>query len=157
MRLQKSSLNSSELNMTPMIDIVFLLISFFTLVINFSQTEQHERVQLPKSELAQPPDSMPSEPLTLQVSSTNEIFLGLTTCFQDDLFRTGKGEPFSKALRDELRVLAAISRVDPKAVTIIIRADENVRAGFIQNLIMSCQKQGLENFILRAKQARYDD
>ncbi|MDO5580733.1 MAG: biopolymer transporter ExbD [Planctomycetia bacterium] len=157
MQLQKSSLKPSELNMTPMIDIVFLLISFFTLVINFSQSEQHERVQLPKSELAQPPDTMPSEPLTLQVSDTDEIFLGSTVCFLDDLSRTGMGEPFSKALRDELRVLAAISRVDPNAVSVIIRADENVRAGFIQKLIISCQKQGLENFILRAKQARYED
>ncbi len=143
--------------MTPMIDIVFLLISFFTLVINFSQTEQHEQVSLPKSELAQPPDTMPSEPMTLQITSKQEIFMGLTRCYLDDKGSLGGGKPFSSILRQELQVLAAISRVEPKDITVILRADENVRGEYIKRIIQSCQNQGMENFILRARQARYED
>ena len=56
-----STLKPAEMNMTSMIDIVFLLISFFTLVMNFSQTEVNEEVQLPLSELAQPPEEADPE------------------------------------------------------------------------------------------------
>ena len=40
--------------MTPMIDMTFNLIAFFMLLINFSQSEQNDRVILPVSELAKP-------------------------------------------------------------------------------------------------------
>ena len=40
-----------------MIDMTFQLIAFFMLVINFSDVEQDQRVQLPASELAKPPTS----------------------------------------------------------------------------------------------------
>ncbi len=146
----------AELNMTPMIDIVFLLMTFFTLVINFSQTEQHEQVTLPRSELAQPPEGTVKEPLTLQVASAGEIFIGSTVCFLDDRETSGKGKPFSQALKDELRIFSVFNNTAPKDVTVIIRADEQTRAGFIQRLIQCCQAQGLEGFNLRAKQGNYD-
>lgn len=142
--------------MTPMIDIVFLLMSFFTLVINFSQSEQHEQVTLPMSELAQPPEGTLSEPMTLQVAATGEIFLGRVGCFLDDQKTSGTGKPFSQALKDELRIFSVFNNTKPSDVTVIIRADENTRAGFIQRLIQSCQAQGLEVFNLRARQGNYD-
>ena len=73
MRLRKLSLAPCEPNMTPMIDIVFLLITFFTLVINFSQSESNDRIHLPASELAQPPEEMPAEPMTIQISEDGQI------------------------------------------------------------------------------------
>lgn len=155
-RKRNSTMESAELNMTPMIDIVFLLMSFFTLVINFSQTEQHEQVTLPMSELAQPPEGTLSEPMTLQVASTGEIFLGTIGCFLDDQKTAGNGKPFSQALKDELRIFSVFNNTKPSDVTVIIRADENTRAGFIQRLIQSCQAQGLETFNLRARQGNYE-
>lgn len=156
MKRKISSLSPGSLNMTPMIDIVFLLISFFTLVINFSKTEQHENVLLPKSELAQPPESLPGEILTFQIARTDDIYIGSIVSYLDDTPKAG-GIPFSKALRDELRVIRAITRTEPGGVTAVIRADENVRTGFVQRLIAQCQDQGMETFVLRARQARYDE
>ena len=38
-----------ELDYTPMIDMTFQLIAFFMILINFSDAEQDQRVQLPSS------------------------------------------------------------------------------------------------------------
>ena len=45
-----------EGDLTPMIDMTFQLIAFFMVLINFSQSEQDERIMLPQSVLAKPPD-----------------------------------------------------------------------------------------------------
>ena len=156
MKRNISKLSPGSLNMTPMIDIVFLLISFFTLVINFSKAEQHEGVLLPKSELAQPPETIPGELLTFQVTQDDEIFIGTAMSYLDDTPKT-RGVPFSKALHDELRVIRAVTRTEPAGVTAVIRADENVRTGFVQRLIAQCQEQGMETFVLRARQVRYEE
>ncbi|MDO5553558.1 MAG: biopolymer transporter ExbD [Planctomycetia bacterium] len=156
MRRVTLSLTPAELNMTPMIDIVFLLITFFTLVINFSQAEQDERVMLPLSELAQPPESASADLFTVQVTAGYEVLLGTHTCYLDSMpmgVPTTRA-PFSKALNSELRVLEGVSRTMPKDVTLVIRADENVTAGFVERLIMACQEQGIESYVLRARQGK---
>ena len=40
------------MDMTPMIDVTFQLIAFFMFVLNFSEVDQDQRVNLPSSELA---------------------------------------------------------------------------------------------------------
>ena len=44
------------MDMTPMIDVTFQLIAFFMFVLNFSEVDQDQRINLPSSELARPPD-----------------------------------------------------------------------------------------------------
>ncbi len=139
-------------NMTPMIDVVFLLISFFTLVMNFSQAERNEEITLPNSELAQPPDAAPPEMITLQVMADRSIFIGTKKCGveQGELRATS----LSEAIRSELDVLHTLRRVDPKDVTIVIRGDADVDVGYVQKAISVCQDRGADNFILRARQVR---
>ncbi len=149
----RSQLKPAETNLTSMIDVVFLLISFFTLVMNFSQAEQNEEVALPKSELAQPPEASPPEQITIQVLADRKISLGNVGCSideSDDLNATS----FAEVLREELRVLNVVRRVQPQDVTIIVRADENAETGFVQRVISACQLQKLDSFVLRARQDR---
>ena len=54
---QNSHRESAESDMTPMIDMAFQLIAFFMVLINFSEADQNERIHLPSSELAKPPDA----------------------------------------------------------------------------------------------------
>ncbi len=57
MRMRKRA--ESEIlegDLTPMIDMTFQLIAFFMVLINFSQTEADQRILLPESVLAKPPD-----------------------------------------------------------------------------------------------------
>ncbi len=151
-RRSLTKLKPAEPNMTSMIDVVFLLISFFTLVMNFSQAEQNEEIALPKSELAQPPDASPPEMITLQIASDRTIFVGNRACGveNDDYSSTS----LAAALRDELDVLHLVRRVEPKDVTIVIRGDSDVEVGYVQRVIGVCQSVGADTFTLRARQSR---
>ena len=44
----------TDIDMTPMIDVTFQLITFFIFTLNFSNAVQDDRVQLPLSQLAKP-------------------------------------------------------------------------------------------------------
>ena len=49
MRVKSEKPDMAEGDLTPMIDMVFQLIAFFMVLINFAQTESNERVVLPSS------------------------------------------------------------------------------------------------------------
>ena len=55
MKMRKIEMGFTEPDMTPMIDIVFQLLTFFMIAINFENTKADERVKLPKDSLAKPP------------------------------------------------------------------------------------------------------
>ncbi len=55
------SSEQTTLNLTPMIDIVFLLIIFFMVGTQFTKSERHFDVQLPTVSDAQPLTSLPDE------------------------------------------------------------------------------------------------
>src|SRR3970040_3129983 len=64
---------TAEMDMTPMIDVTFQLIAFFMFVLNFSEVDQDQRVNLPASELAKPPDAPYAQPLTVQMTADETI------------------------------------------------------------------------------------
>ena len=129
-------------DLTPMIDIVFQLIAFFMVIINFTETEQNENVKLPSSVLARPPDVPHTTPLTLQLGKSGEIYFSGHEVTLEGL---------TQALQDERNYMQYINK-NPSDATIIIRADEDAKAGLVQELITTCQEVGFENFVLRAKQ-----
>lgn len=55
MKFKPANVSVPEIDMTPMIDIVFQLITFFMVITNFDQNEADERVTLPRDQLAKPP------------------------------------------------------------------------------------------------------
>ena len=57
MRIKKVKSAIHEGDLTPMIDMTFQLIAFFMVLINFTQSEQDQRIQLPESTLAKPPEA----------------------------------------------------------------------------------------------------
>ncbi len=60
--------------MTPMIDVTFQLIAFFMFVLNYTEVDQDQRINLPSSELARPPEVAYEEPLTIQLAGDEKIY-----------------------------------------------------------------------------------
>ncbi len=147
----RSTLKSAQPNMTSMIDVVFLLISFFTLVMNFSQQEQHEEIELPKSELAQPPEVADAEQITVQALANGTLIVGSQKCAIENT--DYKTTTFGAVLTEELNWRKTIRQVMPNDVTMIIRGDGAAETGFIQEVIAACQALGTDSFVLRARQA----
>ncbi|MBL9124507.1 MAG: biopolymer transporter ExbD [Planctomycetaceae bacterium] len=142
MRFPTKSSKAAEGDMTPMIDMTFQLIAFFMVLINFSDAEQNERITLPLSSLAKPPDAPADTPLTLQLTREG------TVLFAGDEVPLAGIKPF---LLREKEVLTRTDR-NPAEATVIIRADAATKTGVVQELIRSCQETGFEKFTLRAKQ-----
>ncbi|TSA08111.1 MAG: biopolymer transporter ExbD, partial [Planctomycetaceae bacterium] len=64
---------NTDIDMTPMIDMTFQLIAFFMFVINFTEAEQDERIQLPSSQLAKPTEGTIETPITLQLTNSGLV------------------------------------------------------------------------------------
>jgi len=132
-------------DLTPMIDMTFQLIAFFMLVINFSDVEQDQRVKLPASELAKPPEAPYQQPLTIQLTKNDRfIYAGKELTKLADL---------RSALLRETQIIKRLTSKKLSDVTVIIRADENAKTGLVQEIIEVCQGLQFEKFALRGRQS----
>jgi biopolymer transport protein ExbD len=145
MRYEKKGQSGiQEGDMTPMIDMTFQLIAFFMVLVNFAEVDQNERIRLPRSELAKPPDAPVQQPITLQLTKKGTVLMGGEE-------RTIPG--VKPLLLREKQVLEAMPGKSYRDATIIIRADRTAKTGKVQELIKACQETGFEKFALRAKQS----
>lgn len=142
MRVKNQKVDLHEGDLTPMIDMVFQLIAFFMVLINFSQTEANDIVKLPSSTLVRPAEQPLEFPIILHVGQTGTIVLGGEELTLQTL------RPY---LSQELAVLKAEGK-SPADANIIIRAHKDGAAGQVQEIIRVCQEQGFEKFALRAKE-----
>src|SRR5439155_13282721 len=131
-----------ELDYTPMIDMTFQLIAFFMILINFSDAEVDDRVQLPASSLAKPPSAPSDMPLTIQMVRDGKIIMNAQLLPDANALR-----PY---LKNEKSVME-LKRQNPKDANIIIRAHKDSKTGLVQQIIKVCQETGFEKFTLRAK------
>jgi biopolymer transport protein ExbD len=136
--------STTEVDMTPMIDIVFQLMTFFIFTLNFSEAEQDDRIQLPLSQLAKPVPGPVEKPITLQVTNTSSVIYA------------GELVPVPQIggyLEREKASLVNAGR-QPADATVIVRADGRAKTGEVQEVVKICQEKGFEKFALRAQ---YDE
>jgi biopolymer transport protein ExbD len=155
---------SVDIDMTPMIDIVFQLITFFMVVINFDAADTDERVKMAISDLARPPKVKPETELVLQMGYEGRRVVDgqLRAVGAPVLFYDGANIPIASADREfrpklerELQFDKFKGNVDANGHskrTVIIRADAEVPTGSVQEVIRLCQKSGYEKFSLKAMQ-----
>ena len=134
-----------EGDLTPMIDMTFQLIAFFMLVINFSDVEQDQRVTLPASELARPPEAPYDQPLTIHLTKDDRFIYAGREVRQLVQLRS--------ALLQETQIILRHTTKSLADVTVIIRADEDAKTGLVQQVIQACQALEFERFALRGKQS----
>ena len=117
----------AEPNLTPLLDVVFQLITFFMLVINFSSENYDQRVRLPVAESARPIEEeqqVSEDRLVLNVDKEGHLLIG------------GEVQPLHKAIQTikhqadlvKLNLKAAGTKLDRGGTlptTIILRADQD--------------------------------
>ncbi|MED5448575.1 MAG: biopolymer transporter ExbD [Planctomycetota bacterium] len=166
MRINKSDAALAEVDMTPMIDIVFQLIAFFMVISNFEQTQADERVRLPEDVLAQPPTVKPAHELVLNVGFIRDpqhgipeqgpvVFYNAQFCRITDTDspsevliynrisnsnETRQTVPFAYRLDQEKRLFHGRGVSPAEEVTVVIRADSRVPTGIVQKLIQMSQE-----------------
>ena len=152
---RKSNLPDPSIDMTPMIDIVFQLISFFMLVTNFDQMEADERVKLPADQLARPPIVARQKEIVLNIGYKRDTS---GARLDPDPFIFISGQEYrvldsGKLLETERRIMTAKhGEEEVKAQTIVIRADTETPSGLVQELMRIAQQSGFEKFALKAMQ-----
>ncbi len=105
-------------NMTPLIDVVFLIIIFFIIMINFS--EMHlKNVNLPKADESKTSDIELKSKIHLTIRSADEVFLERKKVSLENLVGI---------LRHRL--------TNPKDTTVQLRADENVTYDVIEKIMI---------------------
>jgi len=142
--VKKFEVKLAEGDMTPMIDMVFQLIIFFMVLINFSQEDQNEKIKLPSSELAKPAEKPLENPIVLNLDFNGTLYLGSETATVPGL------RPLLQVEADALKAKGLAA----KDANIIIRSHQNTAGGLVQELIKKCQEVGFEKFALRVREDR---
>jgi len=141
MASKRKKMDGWDIDMTPMIDVTFQLITFFMFTLNFTEAEQDQRIQLPTSQVAKPVENSDIDPLTLQLMEDGRVIYN--------------GEPVALLalgdyLENEKALMLAASK-EPSAATVVVRADGRAKTGEVQQIIRSCQEKGFDKFVLRAE------
>jgi biopolymer transport protein ExbD len=148
-----TSADKAEPNLTPLLDVVFQLITFFMLVINFSSENYDARVRLPVAGSARPVEEGDKAAV--------EDRLVLNVDRQGHMLMTGRVLTSTQAIQEikhqadlvKLNARAAGIKPDPSGglpTTIILRADRDTPFSSIYTLITACQANGFRKFALKA-------
>jgi biopolymer transport protein ExbD len=143
----------AEPNLTPLLDVVFQLITFFMLVINFSNDNYDQRIRLPVAGSARP--------IEADDKAAAEDRLVLNIDRQGHLLINGEVMSQTKAIA-EIKHQAALVKGYVKAAgvklnatgdlptTIVLRADRDTPFSSLFSLITACQANGFRKFALKA-------
>jgi len=148
-----TSADKAEPNLTPLLDVVFQLITFFMLVINFSSENYDARVRLPVAGSARPVEEGDKAAV--------EDRLVLNVDRQGHMLMTGRVLTSTQAIQEikhqadlvKLNARPAGIKPDPPGglpTTIILRADRDTPFSSIYTLITACQANGFRKFALKA-------
>lgn len=117
------------LEMTPMIDIVFLLMIFFLVASKLDEDDRSIEVMLPQASAAKPLTSRPRE-FVINIDRDGNYFAGARPVRLDDL-------------RQLLKQSAADN---PSRQTVILRADENALHKFVVAAMDACVQAGIDDY-----------
>lgn len=130
MPLKTEEIEEPILNLTPMIDIVFLLVIFFMVGTKFSDAERQFEVKLPTVSDALPLSELPDK-IIVSVTQSGELYLGEKSITL-------------KELEQELAV--AHKRYQDQAV--VVRGDAQGAYQNIMNILAVCHRVGITNLSL---------
>jgi biopolymer transport protein ExbD len=146
--MSAQSTDTAEPNLTPILDMVFQLITFFMLVINFKGATLDQSLKLPVLGTARPLEWEPGkEPITLNVDTEGMIRVYGTAITPE------------KHIGEEARLIKTMlkargEKADGELSTpVVLRADKDVPFHKLNHIIKICQDHGFHNFQLSAMTA----
>jgi len=130
-------------NVTPLIDVVFLLIIFFLVASHFVRSEHSEPVDLPVASTANQDDA-PDHRLTITIREDGQPFVS--------------GQPVTvDAVMKRIAGLAGTAQAKGSVPEVHIRADRNGRYGSVRQLIEQCAKHGIRSIQFAvSREGRFD-
>ena len=130
MPLKTGKLDEPTINMTPMIDVVFLLIIFFMVGARIGEEERNLDVQLPQAAVAQPMIAKP-DALVVNVFEDGRILLGKRPLNLEEL---------------EKEFVAARTRYPDQAV--VIRGEGEGRYQAVVDVLVACHRAKIKQYSL---------
>lgn len=146
MSASMSHASSAEPNLTPILDMVFQLITFFMLVINFKSASMDLSLKLPVVGSARPVDTQGREDLlVLNIDATGQL----------NVFGVPKEiETYIAAEAQASRLTARRKGVDEDSeelpTIVVVRADRATPFHLLNRVILACQQNGFRRFALKA-------
>lgn len=138
---------NAEPNLTPMLDMVFQLITFFMLVSNFKAASLDLSLKLPVVGSARPVDTEGTEELLiLNIDQEGRL---LVYGYPRDLETYIAAE--AKVSRDGAKQSnPGFKDKDDLPGTVVIRADKQTPFKLLNKVITTCQEKGFRKFALKA-------
>lgn len=134
-------------DMTPLVDVAFLLLTFFMLTTQFTPPEQ-VKIEVPTSHSAiKLPDS---NILTIYVDKDGEIFMGVDSQnLMVSLF--GEEARLKKEVQVDLKTLPNLlikARIGNPRLRTVVKGDKNANYGVISDLMELLQKTQITRFAI---------
>ncbi|QEH37436.1 biopolymer transport protein ExbD [Aquisphaera giovannonii] len=140
----------AEPNLTPLLDVVFQLITFFMLVINFTSDNYDQRVHLPLAGSARPVEDtqrVSEDRVVLNIDREGHLLVGGEVQTINEAIATIKHQ--ADLVRINLKA-AGIKYDQGLPTTIVFRADKDATFSTVNGLLKACQNQGFRKFALKA-------
>jgi biopolymer transport protein ExbD len=137
----------AEPNLTPLLDMVFQLITFFMLVINFKGASMDMSLKLPVLGSARPLEYHGVyQAMMLNINNKGQVLVTGQVVDIDNFVKTE-----ANMLKLQLQA-AGVKRKEGEEfpVPVIIRADKSVHFKELNKVIETCQKHGYRQFSLSA-------
>lgn len=127
-QIKRSSV-ASTLSLTPLIDVVFLLLIFFLVTSEFEDEERRLDIVLPSATSAVPMSSKPRE-VVIDVDSNGVIYMG--------------GQ--STSIEDLQSLLESAVSSNPTNQTVVIRADRGSTFQPVVSVMDACNRAGISDY-----------
>jgi biopolymer transport protein ExbD len=151
--MARSSLEmtTAQPNLTPLLDMVFQLITFFMLVINFKDAALDQSLTLPVLGSARPLDTKGQEDLlVLNIDAEGQLKVY-------GVVRDVRTYIADEARQEEARLKAKNTPLKPGEelpTMVVIRADRATRFNLLNEIIKTCQQHNYRKFALKAMNRR---
>ncbi len=129
----KQRIKTTELNMTPMIDVVFLLITFFMVVTEITRQDDIADLELPDIASAIPDDNPDPERLILSILRDGRVYVSGR---HYDLSNPKDATEIKNMLWTEARLTRTATGAANRVV--LVRADRRTKFKHIRQLMMMC-------------------